>query len=210
MFMYKIRIHCLGDSITEAAGLPECGRWTAILQALLDAICPDRFAVYNHGVGGNTSAMGLDRLKKPLIGKDITLIEFGLNDCSASGYNVKNRVGIEEFADNLRAMIQLVRKREGTPMLLTNPLPVYVNEARQGDGRLYSDKVREYNERIRFLSVQQDTALLDMEMLFAAPQWIGEPLRYDGLHLNEAGNRVYAEGVLRELKAQPDLMARPA
>ncbi|TVR17430.1 MAG: SGNH/GDSL hydrolase family protein, partial [Planctomycetota bacterium] len=75
-------IHCLGDSITQAGGLPECGRWTGILQRLLDEQAPDTFAVYNHGVGGNTSAMGLDRMRAPHIGPEITIIEFGLNDCS--------------------------------------------------------------------------------------------------------------------------------
>lgn len=194
--MKPYMIHCLGDSITEAGGLPECGRWTGLLQRMVEAEGFDGVEVYNHGVGGNTTAMGLERMRNEKIGADLTLIEFGLNDCSCSGYNVKNRVSLDEYDANLRAMVAIVHRRGGQAALLANHLPVYKDEKRQGDGALYSDKIRIYNRRVREIAAEDSLPLLDMEAVFAAPELQHRRLRADGLHLNPEGNRVYAEHVL--------------
>lgn len=192
-------IHCLGDSITECQGLPENGRWTALLQQQMDGLQSGRYAVYNHGVGGDTSAMGLERMRKETIGKGITFIQFGLNDCSCRGFSVKNRVGLVEYVDNLRAMAAIVRLRGGQPVLIANHLLEYANEIRQNDGQLYSEKVRIYNDAVRSVATEMDTPLIDMEVYFRAPEQLQQKLRADGLHLNIAGNRVYAARVFEFL-----------
>lgn len=192
-------IHCLGDSITEAAGMPECGRWTVLLQQLLNAHAPCRYHVYNHGIGGNTSAMGMERLRNELIGKDITIIEFGLNDCSCQGYNIKNRIGIDEYADNLRAMSAIVQGRGGKPVLVANHLPMYKDEKRQPDGNLYSDKIRLYNERVRSVADAMNLPLIDMQARFVQDSVPTESLFADGLHLSIAGNALYARLVYEGL-----------
>ncbi|MCC5842513.1 MAG: SGNH/GDSL hydrolase family protein [Opitutales bacterium] len=196
-----ITLHCLGDSITEAAGLPECGRWTALLQRLLDEAEPGAYAVHNHGIGGNTSTMGMERMRHETIGQGITIIQFGLNDCACQGFNVKNRVGLAEYLDNLRAMVAIVRRRGGQPVLVANHLPVYENEIRQSDGHLYSDKVRAYNAAVRDLAAELDVPLIDMEAHFADSAQAGSDLRADGLHLNIAGNEVYARRIFAFLQS---------
>lgn len=201
-------IHCLGDSITEAAGLPEGGRWTVILQRLLDEAEPGLHAVHNHGVGGNTSTMGMERMRNEAIGCDLTIIEFGLNDCACQGFNVKNRVGLAEYSDNLRAMAAIVRRRGGAPVLVANHLPVYKNEVRQNDGHLHSEKVRAYNVAVRALATKLDAPLIDMEAHFAEPEQTGRDLRADGLHLNIAGNEVYARRIFAFLRS-PESPLRP-
>lgn len=193
--MKPYRIHCLGDSITEATGLPECGRWTGLLQRRLEERAFPCIEVYNHGIGGNTSAMGLERMRNEKIGADLTLIEFGLNDCSCAGYNVKNRVGIDEYEANLRAMAEIVWHRGGLAVLVANHLPDYVNEKRQGDGELYSDKIRLYNHRVRKVAADMGLPLLDMEAHFTSQDLQGRKLLADGLHFNIEGNQIYAEAV---------------
>lgn len=203
----NISIHCLGDSITEAGGLPECGRWTVLLQRLLDDAEPGVYGVYNHGVGGNTSAMGLERMQNERIGPEITLIEFGLNDCACRGFSVKNRVGEAEYADNLRALVAIVRRRGGAPVLVANHLPVYENEVRQNDGTLYSEKASAYNAIVRTLSEELAVPLIDMEAHFAAPEQTARTLRLDGVHLNIAGNEAYARRIFEFLRSQEGLLA---
>lgn len=207
--MERKQIHCLGDSITEAKGQPEIGRWPVLLQIRLEAQAPGVYAVYSHGVGGNTTAMGLERMRDPDIGAGITLIEFGLNDCSCAGYSVKNRVSPAEYTANLQAMVAIVRKRQGVPLLLTNHLPIYANEVLQGDQRLYSEKVAEYNQLVRELAAETGGGLIDMEAYFRQPQYEGLSLRKDGVHLNTAGNQVYADGVLEGLHAAFPNFGRP-
>lgn len=200
-------IHCLGDSITEATGMPECGRWTALLQRLLDEADSGICAVYNHGIGGNTSTMGLERMRNEAIGPDLTIIEFGLNDCSCQGFNVKNRVGPAEYADNLRAMVTIVRRRGGSPVLVANHLPVYENEIRQNDGTLYSDKVRAYNAIVGTLAAEMEVPLIDMEAHFAEHEQSAGVLRVDGLHLSIRGNEVYARRIFEFLRGADSPLA---
>lgn len=196
------RIDCMGDSITEACGMPECGRWTALLQRRLDEVAPGSYEVYNHGAGGETTAMGMERMRKEAIGTGIALVQFGLNDCSCRGFGVKNRVGRAEYADNLRAIGQIVSRRGGRMVLFTNHLPVYAAEVRQNDGELYSDKVRDYNACVRELAAELAVPLIDMEAHFAEPGQAGRQLRVDGLHLNLEGNQVYARHVFAALCQQ--------
>lgn len=180
--------------------MPECGRWTGLLQRLLEAEGFPQVEVYNHGVGGNTSAMGLERMRNEKIGADLTLIAFGLNDCSCAGYSVKNRVSLPEYEANLWAIAEIVLRRGGVAALVTNHLPVYADEKRQGDGELYSHKVRLYNQQVREVARVLNLPMLDMEARFDAPELRARKLRADGLHLNVEGNRVYAGLVMDFLR----------
>jgi lysophospholipase L1-like esterase len=56
-----LNIICFGDSITEGGHVEKQHRWTSILQSMLDEKWPDNYRVINKGIGGNTSAQGLDR-----------------------------------------------------------------------------------------------------------------------------------------------------
>lgn len=85
-----IPIHCLGESITEAGGMPEAGRWTSVLQSKVDQWKPGTFHVYRNGVGGDTTAMGMERMKREEVDTGLTIIEFGFNDCSCRRWALKN------------------------------------------------------------------------------------------------------------------------
>ena len=77
-----MRILCFGDSITHALGFAECDRWPNILQSLMDQWRPDCYQIHNLGVGGETTAHGLDRFTEqilPLL-PGVVIIEFGFND----------------------------------------------------------------------------------------------------------------------------------
>jgi lysophospholipase L1-like esterase len=113
---------CFGDSITQGAGLAENHRWTARLAFLLEERFPERFDVFNRGVGGNTTAMALDRIQAdvvPLL-PAIVLIEFGINDAYVYPWCKTPRVGLKDFRRNLEEIIRQVLSSGGHPRLIIN------------------------------------------------------------------------------------------
>ena len=103
-------IVCFGDSITQGQGLAENHRWTARLAFLLEERFPGRFDVFNKGVGGNTTALALDRIQTdvlPLL-PAIVLIEFGINDAYVYPWCRTPRVGLKDFRANLEEIIRQV------------------------------------------------------------------------------------------------------
>ena len=75
-----VKLAVLGDSLTAGYGIKPEQAFPALLQAALKAEGRD-VAVLNHGVSGDTSAGGLDRLDWVLGDKpDIVMVELGAND----------------------------------------------------------------------------------------------------------------------------------
>jgi acyl-CoA thioesterase-1 len=75
-----VKLAVLGDSLTAGYGIKPEQAFPVLLQAALKAEGRD-VAVLNHGVSGDTSAGGLDRLDWVLGDKpDIVMVELGAND----------------------------------------------------------------------------------------------------------------------------------
>lgn len=193
------RIVCFGDSITHGKSQPEGRRWTALLAAELDERFPDRFEVHNRGIGGNTSAQGLDRFATdvaPLL-PAVVLIQYGFNDASVPAGRRTNRVGLPEFQGNLLEIVRLVRAGGGQPVLLVNhPIPTLRGCGEQGNGRDYGANFRPYQPAIRTVAAKSRTPLIDLERsMRAARVSLADLLTEDNLHLSRSGNGVYARHV---------------
>jgi acyl-CoA thioesterase-1 len=75
-----LRIVAFGDSLVAGYGLRPAEAFPAQLQAALRAKGHD-VTVVNAGVSGDTSAMGLARVRRAVpAGTDLTIVEFGAND----------------------------------------------------------------------------------------------------------------------------------
>lgn len=75
-----VRIAILGDSLTAGFGVKPAESFPARLEAALKAQGRN-VAILNHGVSGDTTAGGLDRLDWMLADKpDIVMVELGAND----------------------------------------------------------------------------------------------------------------------------------
>lgn len=196
-----MNIHCLGDAITEAFGLPENSRWTVRLQMLLNNWKPDTFDVYTNGVGGDTTAMGLERMTHPERDNGLTLIEFGFNDCSCRPYGNKPRVSAIEYRANLESMGKLVLQRGGIPVFILNH-PCHFPESHppQPDGRVYADKVDEYREICREVAKSLKATAIDLPKLMKDWNVQFEDFYSDGTHLSAKGQRIYAEMVFSVLQ----------
>ncbi|WP_294642473.1 arylesterase [uncultured Aureimonas sp.] len=76
----SLRIVAFGDSLVAGYGLRPAEAFPAQLQATLRAKGYD-VTVTNAGVSGDTSAMGLARVRRAVpAGTDLTIVEFGAND----------------------------------------------------------------------------------------------------------------------------------
>jgi lysophospholipase L1-like esterase len=199
-----VNIVCFGDSITHAGGYAEGDRWPTVLQRRLDEWRPGSFKVYNCGIGGHTTAQGLDRFATdvmPLL-PAVVLIEFGFNDGNVADWSKKPRVGLDEFKANLREMHRAIRARRGTPVFIVNHTigPV---AARCGNGKSYNANFAPYNPAIKQVAVALKAPAIDLPAMMRRRKvdldaFLAEH-KDDNLHLSPRGNHLYADMVLEAL-----------
>ncbi len=197
------RLVCFGDSITAGRGFPDTQRWTSLLQYDLDALWPDRYAVYQRGVGGNTTLDGLVRFDAdvlPLL-PAVVLIEFGFNDASVPPGREIARCVLPAFRLHLAEIIRQVREHGGTPILIVNHPIQEKRESQQGNGCSYVRNFAPYQPAIRECAAACAVPLIDLEeRMHAGGVRNEELLSEDGLHLSLGGNRIYADYLFAGLK----------
>lgn len=196
---------CLGDSITQCAGLAENHRWTARLAFLLEERFPGRFDVFNRGVGGNTTALALDRIQSdvvPLL-PAIVLIEFGINDAYVYPWCRTPRVGLHDFRVNLEQIIRQVLSSGGHPLLILNhPVTRRRDLHPQGNGKSIESNLRAYQGEILDVGKAKKVECLNIpELLRTKRIASANLLSEDSVHLSNSGNRIYAGLVFDHLAA---------
>ena len=125
----KIRIACVGDSITEGwmSSNPAEKAYPAILQSLLG----DKYEVKNYGQGGTCLLRNSDQSYRECWGyrdsiadkPDVVLLMLGTNDANR-GYNIRRLGGF--YADYL-SMINEYRLTGASVVVLTSPV-LFCNE----------------------------------------------------------------------------------
>ncbi|MFW6336584.1 MAG: GDSL-type esterase/lipase family protein, partial [Phycisphaeraceae bacterium] len=127
------RILFIGNSITDTGrnrdvpqpnqpGALGCGYALFTAARLLADHCGRQLEIYNRGVGGHTTAQGLDRFQEdvlPLL-PGLVLLEFGFNDANTRDWARKTRVGIDEFAANLAEFHRAITERGGRSAFILN------------------------------------------------------------------------------------------
>ena len=192
---------CFGDSITHAFGFPECDRWTAILQNLLEQWRPDEYQVYNCGAGGETAANGLARIDTailPLLPGTV-IIEFGFNDCYVPPHTRMAHLGIDEYRCNLQELHRIIKAHQGRTIFIVNHPAQYTGEA--GHGKPYELYLRKYNAVVRQLAEKLKTPTIDLpKMIRSRKINLKTFLAEDKLHLSPQGNHIYAQLVFERLQ----------
>lgn len=206
MAMKKIKVACIGDSITFGARLEDSNRfsWPAQLQVLLG----DNYRVENFGVGGCT----LIRKGTPNVwtelGKitdsnpDIVIICLGTNDtCGGTRACWDHK---SDFPDDYRDLIDTLRTISSKPVIyLCAPSPMVIetpglDSARVADLMERQPRLKELIAITKEISLEKNTSFIDLNTPMAnKPELFTEK---DGVHPNKDGYLFIAELVYKAIQ----------
>lgn len=193
-----LRIACVGDSITEGAGLPNPGieSYPARLQRLLGT----NSLVRNFGVSGCTLLKKGDRpyWNQPAFRQshdfapDVVLIKLGSND--AKPYNWRHGA---DFESDYEALIAGYAALSSSPrILLATPAPVYRNGAFDINPGVVSTNIVPL---VRLLAARPGRELVEFhDRLDGHPEWFP-----DTVHPNARGTVVMAAIAWQAVVGEP-------
>ena len=199
-----MNIICFGDSITSAKDFAEGDRWPTILQFTLNAWRPGKYKVYNRGIGGNTSAQGLERVEEDVLPylPGMLLVQFGFNDSNIRPWSQVPRVGVEDYRNNLREFHRIAAIHQSECVFIINHLIARNGEThRMPNGETYNTNFAPYNEAVKQVAERLNAPTIDLPQIMQAQNVSVDSLvSDDGLHLSVEGNHLYAGMVFEGLK----------
>jgi lysophospholipase L1-like esterase len=202
--MTTTNIVCFGDSITHARAFAEGDRWPTILQFKLNAWRPGAYKVYNRGIGGNTTAQGLERVDADVLPylPGFLLVQFGFNDSNIRPWSQVSRVGLEDYRKNLREFHRIAAAHESVCAFIVNHLPARDTENHTApNGETYSANFAPYNVAVRQVAEELGAPTIDLPRILQGQQIETDALvSEDGAHLSVEGNHLYADMVFERLK----------
>jgi len=215
----------LGDSITEAGvydnevGVPSGDtliypKYTGFITLLKNDI-EDDIELIGKGVSGNKVSNLLERYKKDVLNlnPDIVFIYIGINDVWHK-YSFGTGTDIIFYENGLRKIIADL-KNKGARVILCTPTVIgenkgeftLVNEFKDIETmEIMNGDLDAYSDVIRKLSSELNTDLLDLREIFMSYISENNPnnessgiTTYDGVHLNDLGNKLIADEMLKFL-----------
>ena len=203
------KIVFLGDSITQQAEDFEDGFISIIRQNLVQ----DKFELVGKGIGGNKVSDLLTRYKSDVIdlNPDIVFIYIGINDVWHK-YDFGTGSDIDLYEKGLRTIISDI-KSLGSKIVLCTPTVIGENTGDFVLGNQFKDvetmekmngDLDTFSEVVRKLSNEYETELLDLRKIFM--DYLAENninndaagiLTTDGVHLNEKGNKLIADQMIK-------------
>ena len=215
----------LGDSITEAGvydnevGVPSGDtliypKYTGFITLLKNDI-EDDIELIGKGVSGNKVSNLLERYKKDVLNlnPDIVFIYIGINDVWHK-YSMGTGTDILFYENGLRKIIGDL-KNQGARVILCTPTVIgenkgeftLVNEFKDIETmEIMNGDLDAYSDVIRKLSSELNTDLLDLREIFMSYISENNPnnessgiTTYDGVHLNDLGNKLIADEMLKFL-----------
>jgi lysophospholipase L1-like esterase len=99
-----------------------------------------------------------EKTKMLVVKPDFVLVQFGLLDWL--GCNGQHKTTLQEYADNLRSIVQLIRGFNGTPILITSPVGRYFDD--QGKVLIVMEDRRAV---VREVAAELQTHLIDLGRL---------------------------------------------
>ncbi len=117
----KVRIVAYGDSITAGGDASEPGMifWERWAEALRKKYPQAKVETINGATGGDSTVQGLQRLQAKVLSPNpnLVLVGFGMNDHNRGG------VPPDDFAENLRTMIDRIRANTCAEIVLFSAFP---------------------------------------------------------------------------------------
>ena len=203
----KIKIACVGDSITYGAGIKD--RSNNSYPALLQKMLGDSYDVRNFGYSGATL---LKKGHKPYWSKapyaksiefepDVVIVNLGANDAVNTNWKFAS-----DFSEDYEALIQTYRDLASKPIVFVcEILPIFPNHGRYQECTTNRVPI---TKMIRKIAASESTELIDLHSPFVS----SNNLFSDGLHPKKDGALVMASHIFRSLtnKQPPNLsIVRP-
>ena len=203
------KIVFLGDSITQQAEDFEDGFISLIRQNL----SKDKFELIGKGISGNKVSDLLTRYKSDVLdlNPDLVFIYIGINDVWHK-YDFGTGSDIDLYEKGLRTIISDI-KSLGSKIVLCTPTVIGENTGDFVLGNQFKDvetmenmngDLDTFSEVVRKLSNEYETELLDLRKIFM--DYLAENninndaagiLTTDGVHLNEQGNKLIADQMIK-------------
>jgi lysophospholipase L1-like esterase len=197
------RIVFLGDSITEAGVSPK-GYVTLVKRALEEKHKDLEIEVIGAGVSGNKVPDLRRRLAKDVLARKptVVVIYIGINDVWHGENDPAKGTPKEDFEAGLKEVIGKILAGGARAVLCT---PSVIGEKKDGANKL-DGKLDEYADISRKVAKDLKVPVCDLRKAFQAYLREHNPeekeagiLTGDRVHLNDAGNKLVAETVLKTL-----------
>ncbi|MEJ5963834.1 SGNH/GDSL hydrolase family protein [Pedobacter immunditicola] len=193
------KIIFFGDSITQQG--VKTGGYVNLINKSLD---PSKYEVIGAGIGGNKVYDLYLRLENDVLNKkpDLVVIYIGVNDV---WHKQSSRTGTDQnkFVQFYQALINKITANGAKVILCT---PAVIGEKKNGANEMDAE-LDKYADEIRKLAAVNKLPLVDLRSLFTAYGAANNTtdseknvLTYDGVHLNDKGNKFVADHLLRLVK----------
>jgi acyl-CoA thioesterase-1 len=181
----------IGTSLTAGLGLDPDSAYPRLLQRRADSMAVKRRFV-NAGLSGETSAGALRRVDWLLRGEaDVVVLETGAND-GLRGLDV------DSTARNIRSIVQRIRAaKPGATILLVQM------EAPPNLGERYTTRFHDM-----YATIAREERIRLVPFLLDRVAGVARLNQADGVHPNDAGERIVADNVWRALKPVLDSLDR--
>lgn len=190
------RIVFFGDSITELGVAPK-GYVTIVRDSIRDL--GTNAEIIGAGISGNKVTDLQLRLEKDVLAKNptIVVIYIGINDVWHFKFSERGLTGTpkDEYKKILSGIVTKIQSTGAQVILCT---PSVVGEKKDGTNEL-DPMLDEYSGICRTIAQEQNAMMLDLRREFLSYLNDHNPsnaekdiLTYDGVHLNDAGNRFVA------------------
>ncbi|WP_295127565.1 SGNH/GDSL hydrolase family protein [uncultured Chitinophaga sp.] len=198
----KQRIVFFGDSITQA-GVNPGGYITRIQQSLTDKKTADNYELIGAGIGGNKIYDLYLRMEDDVLAKkpDVVVIYVGINDVwhkSSSGTGTD----LDKFEKFYNAVIKKLKAQNIKVLLCTPSVIGELNDfsnPQDGDLNQYSKTVRNIAQKNNCQLIDLRKAFVDYEVKNNTANEAKGVLTTDRVHLNEKGNQLVADEMMKAL-----------
>jgi lysophospholipase L1-like esterase len=195
------RIVFLGDSITQGGGGPK-GYVTLIKKALAEKHPGQGIEVINAGISGNKVPDLQRRLQRDVLDKKptVVVIYIGINDVWHGERDPARGTPKDKYEAGLKEIIDKIKAAGARVRLCT---PSVIGEKPDGSNPLDA-RLDEYAEISRKVAKEEGVPLCDLRKAFLGYLKEHNPekkergvLTGDRVHLNDAGNKLVAETILK-------------
>lgn len=187
----KVKVACVGNSITEGAGLKQT--YPEELEELLG----DQFEVKNYGVSGRTLLKkgdfpywNEDKYKQVLAwNPDIVVIKLGTNDTKPQNWQYKENF-VRDYVDLVKSFQNLPSKPQ---VYLAYPVPVFEDKWGINEKAVKNEVL----PAVKKIARKTKAKTIDLYTPFLGKA----ELTYDGIHPNDAGAALIAQEVYKAIKS---------